>query len=422
MGSIIVIVGMLLMIVIHEAGHFVAAKFFDMKATEAFFGFGPRLWSTQRGETEYGIKAIPLGGYVRIIGMNPFEEIPAEEEHRTYRGKPFWQKTVVVLAGIATHFVIGFFLFYIVLVNWDVREITTEVDNVSEVLVTSSGAAEELPLELLDGDSVLSVDGIPLSDLSTTTTKAADDVVTVVIEREGAELSFETSDNVVAAPSYVIGILPGDRLVAIDGIEIESWVHFVELAHDRPGVTANVEIERAGEIIASDVVLSRRSLDGEIVGFLGVGPAVKDIDYGLIDGFGLAASEVRSTTWLSLEGLWTMVRRAPELVGAAVGQDASVLEEARPVSVIGIARVASGPQSALAILAYVNIFVGTLNFIPLYPLDGGHFSVALYEKIRGKEADVRPLIPVAAAVFIFIMLLGVLGIYFDIVDPINLNR
>lgn len=421
MGAIIVIIGMLLMIVIHEAGHFVAAKFFDMKATEAFFGFGPRVWTTNRGETEYGIKAVPLGGYVRIVGMNTFEEVPPEEEHRTYRFKLFWQKTVVVLAGIASHFVIGFFLFYIVLVNWDVREITTEVDNVSEVLVTASGAVDELPLVLEEGDSVISVDGVPLIDVGTTTNKAADDLVTVVIERDGQELELKTSDNVVAAPSYVIGIQPGDRLVAIDGIEIKSWEQFVELAQDRPGVSATVEIERGGQVIASDVVLSRRTVDGETVGFLGVGPAIDEIDYGFIDGFGLAASEVRSTTWLSLEGLWTMVRRSPELVGAAFGQDASVLEEARPVSVIGIARVASGAQSGLAILAYVNIFVGTLNFIPLYPLDGGHFAVALYEKIRGREADVRPLIPVAAAVFIFIMLLGVLGIYFDIVDPINIR-
>jgi len=85
------IAGIIAMIVIHEGGHFLAAKAFGMKSTEAFFGFGPKLWSLQRGETEYGIKAIPLGGYVRIIGMNPFEEIPTEDEERTYRAAPFWK-------------------------------------------------------------------------------------------------------------------------------------------------------------------------------------------------------------------------------------------------------------------------------------------------------------------------------------------
>ena len=117
-----------------------------------------------------------------------------------------------------------------------------------------------------------------------------------------------------------------------------------------------------------------------------------------------------------------MIKQTPNLIGAAIGQDTAVLQEARPVSVIGLVRVATGVEFALFLMAYVNVFVGTLNFIPLYPLDGGHFAVALYERIRGREADVRRLLPIAAAVFIFILAIGVLGIYFDIVDPITLPR
>ena len=418
MGSITVIIGMLLMIVIHEAGHFVAAKFFDMKATEAFFGFGPKLWSMQRGETEYGVKAIPLGGYVRIVGMNPFEDVPPEEEHRTYRFKPFWQKTVVVLAGIFSHFVIGFILFYILAVGWNTLEASTVVEEVSEVLVTASGAAEEQPLILEDGDRVVSVDGVAVADLGTTPTKPPNDVVDVVIERDGTQLTVATNDNVVATPAFILGIEPGDRLLAVDGEAIEDWDHFVELARERPGAETEISIERNGETITASVVLAERVLAGEVSGFVGVGPTVEEIDVGPLGGLRIAAVAVKDYTQLSLEGLVTMVRQTPQLLGAAIGQDASSLEEARPVSVIGIARVATGFESALFLLAYVNIFVGTLNFIPLYPLDGGHFAVALYEKIRGREADVRRLIPVAAAVFIFILMLGVLGIYFDIVDPI----
>ena len=107
MTAAVMLIGIVLMIVIHEGGHFVAAKAFNMKATEAFFGFGPKLWSITRGETEYGIKAIPLGGYVRIIGMSPGEPVAAEDADRTYRAAPFWQKTIVVLAGIASHFVVA---------------------------------------------------------------------------------------------------------------------------------------------------------------------------------------------------------------------------------------------------------------------------------------------------------------------------
>lgn len=418
MGSIIVIVGMLLMIVIHEAGHFIAAKFFDMKATEAFFGFGPRLWSTQRGETEYGVKAVPLGGYVRIVGMNPFEDVAPEEEHRTYRFKPFWQKTVVVLAGIFSHFIIGFILFYILAVTWNTYDPSTEIETVSDVLVTTTGAEDRIPLDLQEDDRVISVDGIPLADIGTTNSKPANAVVSVVVERDGEEITLETTDNVVATPALLLGIMPGDQLVSVDGVPIESWEQFVEMAQARPAVPAEITIERDGEMISDTIVLAQRDLDGEMTGYVGIGPSLIETDIGPIKGISTAAGAVKDYTGLSLEGLATMVRQTPKLLGAAIGQDASSLDEARPVSVIGIARVATGLESALFLLAYVNIFVGTLNFIPLYPLDGGHFAVALYEKIRGREADVRRLIPVAAAVFIFIMMLGVLGIYFDIVDPI----
>jgi RIP metalloprotease RseP len=422
MGPIVVIVGMLLMIVIHEAGHFVMAKVFDMKATEAFFGFGPRIWSTTRGETEYGVKAIPLGGYVRIVGMNPFEEVAAEEEHRTYRYKPFWQKSIVVLAGIVSHFVIAFFLFYIVAVTWNSFEPSTEVASVTEVLVTSSGAADALPLMLEDGDEVISVDGVALADLATTTEKPPNVVATVVISRDGAEVAVETTDNVVATPAFLIGIEPGDRLVAVDGNQITDWDHFVEMAHARPAQPTQVQFEREGELLTRDTTLAVRTVDGVVQGFLGVGPAGEEVDIGPLEGVTTAGSLIGETTVLSFQALVEMIRKTPDLVGAAFGQDTAVLEEARPVSVIGLVRVATGLEFALFLMAYVNVFVGTLNFIPLYPLDGGHFAVALYEKIRGRQADVRRLLPIAAAVFVFILAIGLLGIYFDIVDPIPVPR
>ena len=422
MGPIVVIVGMLLMIVIHEAGHFVMAKLFDMKATEAFFGFGPRIWSMTRGETEYGIKAIPLGGYVRIVGMNPFEEVAPEEEHRTYRGKPFWQKAIVVLAGIVSHFVIAFILFFIVSVTWNSFEPSTQVDVASEVLVTPSGAANAIPLILEADDSVISIDGVPLAEVSTITNKAPNELLTVVIDRAGIEVVVETNDNVVATPALVIGIQPGDRLVAVDGLEIRDWDHFVELAHARPAELAEVQIERSGEFLTYEVVMAEREADGEVIGFLGVSPAGEEVDIGPLEGITTAFGLIGETTVLSVQGLFEMVRQTPRLIGAAFGQDASVLEEARPVSVIGLVRVATGLEFALFLMAYVNVFVGTLNVIPLYPLDGGHFAVALYEKLRGREADVRRLLPIAAAVFIFVLAIGVLGIYFDIVDPLPVAR
>src|SRR5919198_1352089 len=110
-GIVVFIVAILLVILIHEAAHYGVAKAFKIKVDEFFVGFGPRLWSFRRGETEYGVKAFPLGGYVRIAGMNPYEEISPEDYPRTYGAKPAWQRALVIVAGPATHFMIAFFLF-----------------------------------------------------------------------------------------------------------------------------------------------------------------------------------------------------------------------------------------------------------------------------------------------------------------------
>ncbi|VAV93592.1 Membrane-associated zinc metalloprotease, partial [hydrothermal vent metagenome] len=177
MGSLIVGVGILAMIVIHEGGHFLAAKAFGMKATEAFFGFGPKLWSIKRGETEYGVKAIPLGGYVRIIGMNPLEEVDPEEEHRTYRGKPFWQKSVVVLAGIGSHFVVAFVLFVIAAAMFGQTTQTLTIDAVSEIYESGDGTQ---PLAWGETDRVLSVDGVPIADFEYLQPKQGEPVDVVV--------------------------------------------------------------------------------------------------------------------------------------------------------------------------------------------------------------------------------------------------
>jgi membrane-associated protease RseP (regulator of RpoE activity) len=208
----------------------------------------------------------------------------------------------------------------------------------------------------------------------------------------------------------------------VDGIEVQDWDHFVEMAHARPSALTEIEISRGGQLLSYEIVLAERPLDGGIIGFLGVHPAGVEVDITAFGGIARSGSLIGETAVLSVQGLFEMVKQTPNLIGAAFGQDTAVLEEARPVSVIGLVRVATGLEFALFLLAYVNVFVGVLNVVPLYPLDGGHFAVALYEKVRGRPADVRRLLPVAAVVFIFIMAIGVLGIYFDIVDPLPVPR
>jgi membrane-associated protease RseP (regulator of RpoE activity) len=422
MGGLLVIIGVLSMIVIHEGAHFVAAKYFDMKATEAFFGFGPTIWSTQRGETEYGVKAFPLGGYVRIVGMNPFEDVPPEDEQRTYRQKPFWQKAIVVLAGITSHFVVAFILFFAIGVGWGDDVLTPTVSAVSPVLITSPSAEDDIPA-IQRGDVLVSINGVAPTSWSALVSPLGQDNE-VVLERDGELLGFTTTGAVQPTPASLAGVQVGDVLVAIDDLPVADWDGFSDLAQERPGVETRVTVERNGQQVDLTARFAARQVDDESVGFFGVSPTVVREKYSVLGGLGYAGSQLGEATVASVQGLWQMVINVGDIIGAAFGADDSALEEVRPISIIGLAQLGNeegvGFDFTLGLVAWVNIFIGVLNVVPLYPLDGGHFAVALYEKVVGREADVRKLLPVAAAVFIFILLLGLLGIYFDIVNPLQL--
>ena len=383
MGALTVLVGLALMIVIHEGAHFAAAKAFNMKATEAFFGFGPRLWSTVRGETEYGIKAIPLGGYVRIIGMNPFEEVDAADEARTYRVAPFWQKAIVVLAGIASHFIVAFFIFFVLSLAFGV----VVLDDGEPIPTTTVAAVSET---LLDGSPT---------------------------------------------PAATSGIQEGDVIIGIDGIAVATWDEFVDVARARPGETVQFAVLRDGaELqITTSLVAEERPVvvDGEVVedengepvteavGFFGVSPEVEREHPGVLGAFVAAGRDLLLALRQSVVGLWELVANFGSVLTAAFGSNDEILDTVRPISPIGLAQIAGALESNLLLLALVNVFVGVVNFVPLYPLDGGHFVVALYEKVSGRVPDVRKLLPVAAAVFIFLVTLGLLGIYLDLFKPLQ---
>jgi len=421
MGSVVLIIGILLMVVIHEAGHFLAAKYFNIKATEAFFGFGPRLWSIKRGETEYGIKALPLGGYVRIIGMNPLEEVDPADEGRTYREKPFYQKTIVVLAGISSHFVVAFILFFVVVMAYGIPGgPTTEVAAVSPILVTPVDVEGAQPLELLTNDEVVSIDGVPVAQGSSLWMKEPGALTTVEIQRDGQLMTKTTTDSIIVAPSALAGVQEGDVLVEFAGQQIDTWQSFVDAAWDHPGEAVNVVVERDGALVEFSSVLAERERNGNMIGYFGVGPAQEIERLSVFGGISEASGAIVTASSASVTGLVQLVTNFDSILGAVFNSESIAADEARPVSVIGLVRIAGPVEQALIWLAFVNVFVGVLNVVPLYPLDGGHFAVALYEKIRGRQADVRKLMPVAAVVFIFIIMLGLLGIYLDIVDPIQL--
>ncbi|MGI9667023.1 MAG: M50 family metallopeptidase [Acidimicrobiia bacterium] len=386
MGALIMIVGVVLMIIIHEGGHFIAAKAFGMKATEAFFGFGPRLWSITKGETEYGIKAIPFGGYVRIIGMNPFEEVEPDEEERTYRNAPYWKKSVVVLAGIASHFVVAIFLLWFVGVIWG----TVQIDD--------------------DGTAV-----------RTTAVAAVSEFV-------------PNTEETVPAPAAQAGTEVDDVIVSADGAAISTWDEFSEFAEANGGNTVVIGVLRDDaplDLTATLVTIEKPEIeDGEYVldedgnqvtyeaGFFGVTPQAAREGQSIVSMIPIAFSQFWEGVVNSVNGLWQMIIGFPKLIASLFGGDDEILETVRPISPVGLVRIAGPAESTLQLLALVNIFVGVLNFVPLYPLDGGHFAVATYEKVTGRVPNVQKLIPVAAAVFIFLVSLGLIGIYLDIFKPL----
>jgi membrane-associated protease RseP (regulator of RpoE activity) len=383
--AVIMLVGIALMIVIHEGGHFVAAKAFDMKVTEAFFGFGPRLWSTRRGETEYGVKLIPMGGYVRIIGMNPLEEIPPDDEGRTYRSAPFWQKSIVVLAGVASHLIMAFLLFFLVFTIWGQRE--------------HNAAGEPIPTLVL-------------------------------------ALVAPTTPDGAASPASQAGFEAGDTLSSFNEIEVHSWDEFVDLVEVNGANTVEVGYVRDDMPATADVTLAlvekpviengqvatdeNGDPETHMVGYFGAAPEVERIDAGVFSNLAAAASAVVIAIGDAFAGLWKLITGFPDLLMAVVGGNDQVLQEVRPITPIGLARIAGPLESTLAVLALVNVFVAIVNVIPLYPLDGGHFAVAVYEKVTGKEPDVRKLMPIAAVVLTFLVTIGLVGLYLDIFKPLQL--
>jgi membrane-associated protease RseP (regulator of RpoE activity) len=365
-GGIIVLIGIIAMVMVHEGGHFFAAKATGMKATEFFFGFGPKLWSTQRGETEYGVKAIPLGGYVRIVGMNAYEEVAPEDLGRTYREQPFWAKSVVVLAGVASHFIVSFLIFFVVATAIGTESVTTTIDQVHGVL-----------------------------------------------------------DDGTSSPAAEAGILAGDEIVRIDGIEIGVWSDLQEVVRERPGESVEIVVDRDGDDIVLFATLAAVDGSDGRRGFLGVSPASETVRMNPLAGFVDAGASVGQATQASASGMWQLVTGLGDLVQATFTGDTETIDENRPASPIGLVRIGAQTEEfgigfTLELIALVNVFVGFFNLLPVYPLDGGHFVVALYERVRGREADVAKLAPIAAAVVIFLILLGVLAIYLDIVDPFTL--
>ena len=368
-GVVVFVLVIIVTIMFHEFGHYITAKRFGMKVEEFFLGFGPRLWSTRRGETEYGVKAIPAGGYVRIAGMNPFQEVPPEEVPRTFGAKPAWQRAIVLVAGSFTHFVLAFLLLMPFFLFIGVDEPRPVVD---EVVATLEGGDDPTP--------------------------AAD-----------------------------AGLRPGDRIVAVDGTPVDDWEAVSAFLFERPGERVELTLERDGAEIPVSVTLAAEDLNGDGTrdGFLGIRPSFERVREGPVGAAAESGSLIGTFTVESVKAFGRVF--GPEGIGrlykVLVGQ-----EQRRPddvVSVVGAARLSGDAAQAgqwdflLILFAQINIFVGLLNLVPLPPLDGGHLAVLGFEKLSGRKVDVRKLIPLTAVVAAFLMLFMVTTVTVDILRPLS---
>jgi membrane-associated protease RseP (regulator of RpoE activity) len=399
LGILLFVLALMLAIFLHEGGHFVTAKLFDMKVERFFLGFGPTIWSFRRGETEYGIKALPLGGFCKIAGMSPYENDgnfleedrsskrrraaaqeeqeppdqaaaapapPPAEPARQFRNKPAWQRAIVLAAGSFTHFLVAALLIWLVLVGIGIERATTTIDQT--VATTSSGQA---------------------------------------------------------APARAAGLQPGDRIVAVDGQPVGTFDQLRAVLADKGGRRITVTYVRDGQQRSTSLVAA--SQDGR--GFLGFQPAVETARQGVLEAVPESGRLFWDTTTATVKGLggflsgladrFNTPQQAPDAGGGGGGGG-----EGGPIGIVGITRLAgqavANNQWAIfvAILIQLNIVVGIFNLLPLPPMDGGYLAFVGWQVLTRREVDLRKVVPVAALIVGLLVMLTVSLVWLDVTNPI----
>jgi membrane-associated protease RseP (regulator of RpoE activity) len=363
-------IAILVCVFLHEVGHYVTARWAGMKVTQFFIGFGPRLWSFHRGEVEYGARALPLGAFVRIIGMNNLDEVAPADEPRAFRSKSYWWRLLVMTAGSLMHFLIAAVLLLTIAVFY--------------------GRDEPIPP------------------------------------------TFPLQAVVDGTPAARAGLAAGDTITTFDGEAIDDYGDVsARILEHAPGDEVVVGYERGGRAAEVTVVLAGRDVGGEQVAFLGIAPtATRHDELGPIDAIGETGDRFWELTTASADSLGNFV--SPSWWGEFFDHLTGETEDlnTRPSSVVGVARVGGdlGEQSGwvgfLTLVAVFNIFIGVFNMLPVLPFDGGHVVIATYEAIRSRKgkryyADVTKMIPVAMTVVALLSVLFLGALYLDLFDPVR---
>ncbi len=430
-GVAIIVVGLAVSIGLHEIGHLVPAKLFGVKVTQYMIGFGPTIWSRRKGETEYGVKAVPLGGYIAMIGMFPpgrdghakedstgffrslvqdarassAESITPGDEHRAFYRLPVWKRIIVMFGGPFMNLVLAVVLFGVLLMGFGISQPSTTIGSVSECALPATS------------------------------------------ERQ----TCEPGDP--AAPGAEAGIQPGDTIVAVAGQPIRTWTESTAVIREHPGEEIPVVVLRDGEEVTLAVtpLLSERYVtddqgrivegaDGEPitdeVGFVGISPAAETVRQPPSAVLPMVGENVQAVAGIIVN----LPQRLVDVANAAFGPEER--DPNGPISVVGVGRVAgeiasldevpiaSRAAGLVGILASLNVALFVFNLIPLLPLDGGHIAGALWEAIRRGWAklrnrpdpgpvDLAKLMPLTFAMVIVLGGMSALLIYADIVKPIS---
>ncbi len=363
--AFVFVVGLLVSVFLHEVGHWSTARLTGMKVTQFFMGFGPRVWSRRRGEIEWGVRALPLGAFVRIIGMNNLDEVEPGDEPRAYRSKSFPRRLLVITAGSLMHMVIAFVLLAGVYATAG-KEQSTGVAVVRDIVV--DGPAQRAGIAL--GDRLVSIDGEPISSYETlgevVRARRAGDLVRVIYVRDGLERSVDVE---LAGNPSIVGV--GYLGVAADDwgwerLELPGalWQGVADI-----GTTAGRSV--TGVVQALNPLNSLRHLTDDTGGI-----------------------ENRPVTVVGISQISSDVGRFDGLKGI------------------------------LVLLASINVFVGVFNMFPLLPFDGGHAAIAVYERIRSRggrvyRADISKMVPVATTVIALLAVLMLTGLWLDITRPLG---
>nr|BFD82364.1 site-2 protease family protein [Streptomyces sp. Xyl84] len=427
LGIVVFVIGLLVSIAWHELGHLSTAKLFGIRVPQYMVGFGPTIFSRRKGETEYGIKAIPFGGYIRMIGMFPpgddgrvtarstspwrgmiedarsaaYEELEPGDEKRMFYTRAPWKRVIVMFAGPFMNLVLAVALFLIVLMGFGISQQTTSVSSVSQCVIAQSENRDTC--------------------------------------KKGDALS----------PAAAAGMRAGDRIVAFDGVRTDDWDRLSDLIRANPGKQVPIVVDRGGK----DVTLHAKIATNQVAKKDSHGQIVQGqyVTAGFL-GFSAATGIVRqdfgqSVTWMgdrlgeAVDSIASLPGKIPALWDAAF--DGAPRQPDSPMGVVGAARVGGDiftldipPTQQLAmammLVAGFNLSLFLFNMLPLLPLDGGHIAGALWESLRRHLAkvlrrpdpgpfDVAKLMPVAYVVASVFICFTILVLIADVVNPVKIT-